>query len=129
MTDTVFSAIIGGLSGSTVTFFGNYFFPIWQENRKKKKREKEILRPRRERLLNLLKEQLDSNGQLNYPTYEIGQLCAAVGLSENNCKELLVNMGAWGYRSPAYTNKNLDIINHEYWSMNPKAFFTFTEEG
>src|SRR5690242_7477140 len=55
MTDTVFSAIIGGLSGSTVTFFGNYFFPIWQENRKKKKREKEILRPRRERLLNLLK--------------------------------------------------------------------------
>lgn len=127
MNSTFLSSIIGGAVGSLITVFGTYFIPLLQENRKEKKRKKEIIEPRRQRLLLLLKEQIDSNGQINFPTYEIGQLCAAVGLSESDCKDLLVTIGAWGNKTPGYTNRNLDIYYHEYWSLNSKSFYDFKE--
>jgi len=127
MSTEVISALIGGCTASFFTMIGTFFTPLWQEKFKERRKEKR-LNPRKDRLISLLKYQQQPGSKEKYfPQYTIQQLSASVGMSEDDCRELLVKIGAWGGRLRTGVQQNGLPIDEESWTLNPKAFYSYED--
>ncbi len=100
--DSFIIALIGGAAGSIITFVGTLLKP-WVDYKWEKRKDKEKMKLREDRLRYILRPTYDALGNAAYPTYELSMLSAAVGLNVEECMNLLIKINAWGRKEGAET--------------------------
>lgn len=86
--DQLASALVGGVIGALVTLVSAYWAPRKLEEWRSEREERRLNGPRKELLLSLLED--------NYDWRSLRVLSRATGSTDEECKRLLIEIGARG---------------------------------